>query len=331
MRYQWGILSGIVLLMSITACNLGPVSPLENKAEISIQGKIQDINASPWAAGTVIIQPNGESVTQHTDTTGKFSVNLLGFETKKDTRAFPIQFSATHATGATLKQSLRVLKSASILPTMQFWDGLEQPAAEDNLRDPTLQFKWQKSSSANEYHLKIFQDKALVWDEITKATEVSLHPGILENLSQYQWQVSAGFTDYTATSQRFKFSTGESFSSALPLKSIQVDGNNEPKLHDGDRQSSVNFDAPKDLEPKTLIIDLGKKQEFKALLYRGGGFSARAQIYGSTDGKNWGERIKTESLGSRVLIELPQSQVQYIKLDILSDGFIRVNEIKILK
>lgn len=333
MKYKLGL--GLCAI-ALCACDaLAPVSPLELKENVALKGQVLDVNGQPWK-GSVTLVPRGDTVSQQTSETGEYQFDLLGFEVQTENRkAVPIELKATHASGATLVQKPTILKAETTLPTMRFWDGLEAPEKGSQIDKGPVSLSWNSSEGAEGYEVYVSSKTGITLTETVQGTTWTLPDKLIENQSTYTWYITALHAGYRAESSAGTFSTGNGFQLTLPISDIQVNNETKPKLFDGNLSNSENFiesASQSESDPVEIVIDLGGPQDIETLVYYGGGFSGTAQIYVSNNRQSWGERVTSEGLDSPATVfTLKQSQKRYIKMEIRAEGFININEIKVLK
>ncbi len=316
------------------ACGIFNASPFKDKEPVRVSGQIQTAEGSPYQ-GRVKVVSARETYSPETDAQGRFSLDLLGFETKGGLgQATEIQFSASHPDGSEVSQSKALLKNEKELPPMRFWNGLSSPEPNQTLTEAP-RFSWISTSTpAPKYQVAVIHARVgTIWSkESTGSVAGPLPLELLENQSSYTWRVTALYPDYQAKSSVRSFRTGD-LHTVLPIQSVQIAGQNKPPFFDGFYQSELKDSL--DLNPNQpvdLVVDLGKSQALGTMIIASSGFSANLKVYAGESPEKTSTPLIQEAINDYQVMTFPEgAKARYIVVALSGrSGFRSIEEIRVL-
>jgi hypothetical protein len=318
----------------LLACGVFNASPFKDKEPVRVSGRIQTAEGSPYQ-GRVKVVTARETYSPETDAQGRFSLDLLGFETKGGLgQATEIQFSASHPDGSEVSQSKALLKNEQELPPMRFWNGLSSPEPNQTLAEVTS-FSWVNASPpAPKYQVAVSHARVgTIWSkESTGNVAGPLPLELLENQSSYTWRVTAVYSDYQAKSSVRSFRTGD-LHTVLPIQSVQIAGQNKPPFFDGFYQSELKDSL--DLNPNQpvdVVVDLGKSQALGTMIIASSGFSANLKVYAGESPEKTSTPLIQEAINDYQVMTFPEgAKARYIVVALSGrSGFRSIQEIRVL-
>lgn len=321
-------------LIILSACNPLPISPLKDKESVRVSGQIFTTTGAPFQ-GTVQVITARESYAPQTQSDGRFSLELLGFETKGLLdQASRIRFSATAPDGSTVSQSKTLLKSEEQLPFMRFWNDLSAPL-NDALLTADPEFRWNKAPLApTKYRVTVSHARLGTFWQAESLTDTAgpLPLALLDNQSEYNWSVTALYPDYQAQSSLRTFRTGQ-LHRHIPIQSAQVDGQNRPAFFDAFYQAELKDSL--DLSPHApidIVLDLGTVQSVSSVILASNGFPANLKLFAGETPEKTGMPLIQETIQDYQLMTFPEAvKARYIVLELSGkSGFRSVQEIRVL-
>lgn len=316
------------------ACGVFKASPLADKESVRVSGKIQTSEGSPYQ-GSVKVVTARETYTPRTDMEGRFSVDLLGFETKGVLdHAAELQFSAIQPDGSEVSQSKALLKNQTELTAMRFWNGLNSPDANQTLKEAP-RFSWKKAPEpASKYQVSVTHARlGTIWTKESSSDFAGPLPlEFLENQSSYTWHVTAIYPDYQAKSSPRLFRTAE-LHTVLPIQSVQTGGKDKPQYFDGFYQSELKDSLDlSPTQPVEVVVDLGKVQPVGTLVFASSGFSANLKVFVGESPEKTSTPLIEEAINDYQVMTFPEgAKARYIVLELSGrSGFRSIQEIRVL-
>ncbi|PIQ23575.1 hypothetical protein COW36_13980 [bacterium (Candidatus Blackallbacteria) CG17_big_fil_post_rev_8_21_14_2_50_48_46] len=327
----------LFLLFSLmfSGCGILLQSPLGDKQEIQLTGKLSDEEGTPFQ-GKVTLQTSRQTYTEKTNPQGIFAISLLGFESKGLlNQAEKIKVQAQAENGSSVQQNIRLLSPETELSPMRFWNALSGPPDQARLKSAP-QFSWKAAhETPDSYGVELSRDGyGVIWSQTTSTLQSQVVPqNLLENQASYHWSISANYPDYQARSSVRHFKT-EKIVDVIPIFLAQSGGKNWPQFHDGlyEYQLSEAFEL-KSNQAIELLLDLSKSHTVGAVVIASSGFSATAQISITDSAESPASTAEISAkLSGYQALELPaNSHGRYIHLRFIGNaGFLNLHEIRVL-
>lgn len=331
---RWaGLILGGGMLLSLNGCFT--LSPLSAGDTVTVTGQIVSESGDPLPDLKVSLDLPWLSAddSSRTDASGQYQFELNGSQTITGIAAADLNVSASNEAGAQVSQDFKALKTAVVLPTMRFWNGLSAPTEGAALAAAnTFQLSWQASQpAARSYQVAVEGPQGTVWKAQSDSTTYALPTAALEAGQDYSWSATAQFSDYEAQTAARHFSAA-----SLPLKARQIqsvkDGKgSRPAWFDGDfrdrpQDNEIDFENS---DPISLTLQLTAKQSVSALHWVGSGFSARLEVRATPSGP----LLTAQDLQDYQILTWPAVQTQQLYLTLkpeLSGGFVRLRELRVL-
>jgi len=313
-------------------------SPLAPEEQIQIQGYLFDVAGHPAQHQRLHLGlPFFASRQTQTDVTGHYAFEFPAEQTQiARTVAAELDLLAESSQGMSVSQSLKVLKSLTVLPSMYFWNDLLSPPAEQVL--PVAQssvFRWANArNGVRDYTFRLQNAQSgVLWQQTLAETHYTLPERVLEPNTQYTWSVQARFSDYEAQTAQRAVKTADWPFQSLPIQQIQnlaVPQTTYPSWHDG--QYRLELADELSYQPGqtvSLRLSLDRRRQVQALHWSGSGFAAELEIRQMPLGP---VLARGETQDGHFLLDwkpLETSEL-YLMLKPVQGGFVRIQELRLI-
>lgn len=303
-------------------------SPLALDDTVSVTGQLVQASGQPAADQVVSLDgPLGFRPRQaRTDAAGQYRFALQGRETQFLGAAADLTLRVGEAESPQLEQRFKALKTQLVLPSMRFWNALEQPLADETVT--RLVFGWQAASPApSAWELEVQSAAGTpLWRERVSGVNAQVPDGVLLSQQPYRWRVAAHFSDYSAWTAPRAFTAGTLPLAALPVLRIRGPQGLLPALHDGDYASSAELRGG---QTQTLHLQLGASARSSGLYWKGAGFGTEVAVRSRVGGPLLGT-LRSDTMG---VIRWPEQPLDGLVLelgDTAAELAVTVAEIRVL-